>query len=116
MGHRCNSLDMGSTASLVYDPETYDDFPAYMWDARFDVDQFARTIEEYNADLWATVKVAICGKLGIPFQIGGCKLFFLACVSRGCCRCAFCLFILSLPVLVHRSEADKIDTDMHYRC
>ena len=64
---------MLETASLVYDPETYDDFPTYEWNARFNIDDFARIIEEHNDDLWAHMKLAICGKLGIPFRMGGCK-------------------------------------------
>ncbi|KAL6719081.1 hypothetical protein ACLMJK_003316 [Lecanora helva] len=65
------TLDMNETATLAYDPETYDDFPVYEWNSSFSVDSFARLIHEYNSNLWSYMKVAICGKLGIPFQMGG---------------------------------------------
>ena len=74
MQKRLYRLDMQMTTSLMYDPDTYDDIPTYQWDERFSIDSFARTIDRYNDELWYTVRRAICGKLGIPFKHGGCKL------------------------------------------
>ena len=67
------SLDMSQTSSLAYDPGTYDSLPDYEWSEQFDVDKFARVIENYNDNLWALMKEAICGKLGIPITVNGCK-------------------------------------------
>lgn len=67
------TLDMSSTASIAYDPETYDDLPLYEWGMQFDVDTFARSIDRYNNELWSDMKAAICGKLGIAPRMSGCK-------------------------------------------
>jgi len=74
--HCIDSLDMNQTASLAYDTETYDDFPNYDWNENFDIDGFARTIENYNENIWTSVKDAICGKLGINSRRSGCKPSF----------------------------------------
>ena len=68
-----DSLDMNDTASLAYDPELYDDMPTYEWNETFNPDYFAREITMHNNNLWASVKGAISGKLGIPVQMSGCK-------------------------------------------
>ena len=68
---------MHQTASLAYDPGTYDDLPTYEWNVCFDIDNFAEFIEDYNDQLWDHMKVAICGKLGIPHRLIGCKWRFL---------------------------------------
>lgn len=62
-----------SQTSMAYDPETYDDIPTYVWDEDFRIDDFERTIESYNNCLWAKVRKAICGKLGIPTRMTGCE-------------------------------------------
>ena len=67
------SLDMNQTASLAYDPDNYDHIPNYNWNPHFDLDKFAQIIDVYNDNLWRYVKRAICGKLGIPNTMGGCK-------------------------------------------
>lgn len=64
---------LDSQTSMAYDPETYDDIPTYVWDEDFRIDDFERTIESYNNGLWANVRKAICGKLGIPTRINGCE-------------------------------------------
>ena len=64
---------MDSSTILAYDPETYDDIPTYEWNEDFRVDDLKRTIEFYNDSLWFHVRVAICGKLGIPMRDTGCE-------------------------------------------
>lgn len=63
--------------SMAYDPETYDDIPTYVWDENFRIDDLERAIESYNDGLWLNVRVAICGKLGIPTRITGCESYLL---------------------------------------
>jgi len=71
---------MAATASLTYDPDTYDDVPTYEWNQKFNPGSFSRVIQVYNDELWQMVKEAICEKLGItPARTGGCK-----CTPRGC--------------------------------
>ena len=68
------TLDRYSQSSMLYDLESYDDNPTYVWDEGFRTDDFERTIESYNhASLWADVRIAICGKLGIPTRMSGCE-------------------------------------------
>ena len=50
-----------------------DDSPTYVWDENFSIDGFERTIEIYNDNLWRNVRMAICGKLGIPTRMNGCE-------------------------------------------
>jgi len=65
---------MTETASLVYDPDTYDDIPTYDWNERFDPANFSITINIHNNALWQVVREAICGKLGIvPTPMDGCE-------------------------------------------
>ena len=63
----------GSSVSMEYDPLTYDDLPTYTWDENFRLDDFERTIEWYNNNLWSNVQSAICEKLGIPLRMTGCE-------------------------------------------
>ena len=68
------TLDRYSQSSMLYDLESYDDNPTYVWDESFRIDDFERTIESYNnASLWADVRIAICEKLGIPTRMSGCE-------------------------------------------
>ena len=68
------TLDRYSQSSMLYDLESYDDNPTYVWDESFRVGDFERTIESYNnASLWADVRIAICEKLGIPTRMSGCE-------------------------------------------
>ena len=62
-----------SQASMVYDPETYDDIPTYVWDENFRIDDFMLTIDSYNNNLWTNVRMAICEKLGIFPRMTGCE-------------------------------------------
>ena len=66
-----------NSTSMTYDPETYDDFPDYVWDETFRIDDLERTIEGCNNDLWSDVQTAICEKLGIPLRTTGCESHFL---------------------------------------
>ena len=68
---------LDSSTSMSYDPETYDDFPGYVWDENFRIDDLEQTIEMCNNRLWGRVQIAICGKLGIPVRRTGCKSLFL---------------------------------------
>lgn len=76
------SLDMNQTASLAYDSDTYDDFPNYKWDERFNVDIFAENIDTHNIELWAKVKEAICGKLNTAGRWVGCELLLLVPIAK----------------------------------
>ena len=73
---------MQMTDSFINHTETYDDNPTYQWDERFSIDSFAQDIDTYNDELWYNVRIAICGKLGIPLRNGGCKLAPLVFVGR----------------------------------
>ena len=66
-----------SQSSMGYDPESYDHIPSYDWDEDFRIDDFARTIEACNNTLWYDVRIAICGKLGMPITMNGCESAFL---------------------------------------
>lgn len=65
-----------STTSMEYDAETYDDIPYYQWDENFRTGDLESSIELYNNILWAKVRAAICGKLGIPTRNNGCESSF----------------------------------------
>ena len=67
---------LDKSSSIGYDPDTYDDFPSYVWDENFRIDNLERTIESCNNGLWGSVQMAICGKLGIPFRPTGCESIF----------------------------------------
>ena len=62
-----------NSTSLAYDPRTYDDFPDYLWDQDFTIDDLENQIELSNNELWGNVKRAICYKLGISFSSAGCE-------------------------------------------
>lgn len=68
---------LGSLTSMMYDPQTYDDIPIYLWDESFSLDDFEVMIEVHNDNLWRNVRMAICGKLGIPPRMNGCESCFL---------------------------------------
>ena len=68
--------------SMGYDPETYDDISTYVWDENFRIGDLEHTIESYNNRLWYNVKVAICGKLGIPPMMNGCESFLFRSVNH----------------------------------
>ena len=72
---------MNHTASSIYDSETYDDFPTYVWNENFDVYQFSEDIDNCNSSSWDKVKGAICTKLRIPSRLAGCKFFPLGLVG-----------------------------------
>ncbi|CAF9940224.1 MAG: hypothetical protein ALECFALPRED_008485 [Alectoria fallacina] len=76
---------LDSQTSMAYDPETYDDIPTYVWDEDFRIDDFERTIESYNNGLWANVRKAICGKLGIPTRINGYRDYSTRRIRRQVC-------------------------------
>lgn len=63
--------------SLPYDPRMYDDFPDYVWNEHFRIEQLESTIESSNNLLWEKVQTAICEKLEIPFRSTGCESYFL---------------------------------------
>lgn len=54
-----------------------DNFPDYVWDEHFRIEQLEGEIESSNNLLWEKVQTAICQKLGIPFRSTGCKSHFL---------------------------------------
>lgn len=66
-------LDMSDTTSTVYDPITYDDIPTYEWERGFDLAHYGRTIDAGNDNLFDSLKIAICTKLGIALRPVGCK-------------------------------------------
>ena len=68
-----SSLDRIELTSTVYDPDTYDDTPQYVWDEGFRADVFARRIDTDNDKLFGDLRRAICDKLQIPYQQSGCK-------------------------------------------
>lgn len=67
-------FNTGEIDSPTYDSNTYEDLPNYFWDQDFDLGQVARSIDECNDDIFNSVKIAICEKLGIAQQLFGCKL------------------------------------------
>ena len=73
---------LDKSSSMGYDPDTYDDFPNYVCDENFRIDNLERTIESCNNGLWGSVQMAICGKLGIPFRPTGCESPFLSSLPR----------------------------------
>lgn len=54
-----------------------DDFPDYVWNEHFRIEQLEGEIESSNNLLWEKVQTAICQKLGIPLRSTGCKSHFL---------------------------------------
>lgn len=54
-----------------------DDFPDYVWNEHFRIEQLEGEIESSNNILWEYVQTAICQKLGIPLRSTGCKSHFL---------------------------------------
>lgn len=68
------TLDLpDSQTSIAYDADTYDHIPTYVWDEEFRIHELEGAIEHYNNILWANVRAAICGKLGIPTRVNGCE-------------------------------------------
>lgn len=65
-----------SQTSMVYDADTYDDIPTYVWNENFSVDELESAILRYNDRLWTLVRTSICAKLGIPTRMTGCKSSF----------------------------------------
>ena len=63
-------------ASVVYDADTYDDIPTYVWDENFSANELENAILRYNDNLWTLVRESICAKLGIPARMTGCKSSF----------------------------------------
>ena len=65
------TLIADSFASTAYDDEVYDDLPAYTWGRRFDIGDFASSIESSNAEYWTNTKIAICHKVSHPVLLSG---------------------------------------------
>lgn len=56
----------------MYDEGIYDDLPEYKWDASFDANDFAESIDYYNDQLFGWLREIICNKLDIPRRTTGC--------------------------------------------
>ena len=73
---------MRQTASLAYDPESYDHMPEYAWDKSFNIDVFVEAIDQSNCNLWINLRRDICQKLGVSTHTRGCKCHVLMNSSR----------------------------------
>lgn len=80
-----SSLYTNKSASMVYDPQSYDDIPIYTWDETFNTDTLAHNIDACNDLIWLYVKDAICGKLAIPYRPGGYRNYSTRRIRRQVC-------------------------------
>ena len=67
------SFDMFAVVKApLYDyPNLDDDWPEYKWHENINIQEFEDNFEDYNAQVWANTKTAICSKLGITRRDNG---------------------------------------------